>query len=479
MADELRLLAAPAQAGATVVAQVFAEDGSQIGGDIACAEPSTAVFVGDMPAAAAGLYGVRFLEGTTHVGYGCLMWDGTTEVSDLTVLNGHVGINAGIGAVPVATRALMNPELARLDVDVSSRAETVDVSGLATPADITAAQVALVAEHDATQVAIAAIEPADISGLATSVEVQALNNVSTADLDAALASYDGPTDAEFNAGVAAIQTDIAAIPTTDISALATSADVAALNNVSTTDLDAALQTYDGPTGAELTAGVAAIQADIAAIPAADLSGVATSAQVDALNDLSVAEVTAAIDAYDAPTKAELDAGLAALPSDTDVAAAVRSDLSVELTRLDVDVSSRAEPISLAGLATSADIGTLTSEHAATQAAVAALPTPLSLAQLVAEISSGTSGLATAAQVQAVDTAVSGLDLSALATLVQYHDSEVRFVGADGTTEVLQPDAFEMVMLDTDGVSVVKRISFRAANGTPTSLQDATRYVRVS
>ena len=411
MADELRLLAADSQAGATVVAQVFGEDGSQVGGDIACTEPSPAVFVGDMPAAAAGLYGVRFLEGGTHIGYGCLAWDGSAEVSDLTV--------------PAATRALMNPELARLDVDVSSRAETVDVSGLATPADIAAAQVALIAELDATQAAVAAVEPTDVSGLATSADIQALNNVSTSDLDAALAGYDGPTSAEFIAGVVAIQTDIAAIPATD------------------------------------------------------LSGVATSAQVDDLNDLSAAEVTAAIDAYDAPTKAELDAGLAGLPSGADVAAAVRSDISVELARLDVDVSSRAEPISLAGLATSADIGTLVSEHAATQAAVAALPTPLTLAQLIAEVSAGTSDLATAAQVQAVETAVSGLDLSALATLIQYHDSEVRFVGADGTTEVLQPDAFEMVMLGTDGVSVVKRISFRTAAGTPAALQDATRYVRVS
>ena len=72
--------------------------------------------------------------------------------------------------------------------------------------------------------------------------------------------------------------------------------VNALNNVSTTEVnaevDTALGDYDAPTKAELDSGLAA------------------------LNDVSEAEVNAQVDSaladYDAPTKAEMDAGFAAV-----------------------------------------------------------------------------------------------------------------------------------------------------------------------
>ena len=111
----------------------------------------------------------------------------------------------------------------------------------------------------------------DVPGL-----IAALNDISTAQVnaqvDAALADYDGPTKAELDAGFAALN---------DISTAQVNAQV-----------DAALADYDAPTKAELDAGFAA------------------------LNDISTAQVNAQVDAaladYDAPTKSELDAGLAAL-----------------------------------------------------------------------------------------------------------------------------------------------------------------------
>lgn len=75
---------------------------------------------------------------------------------------------------------------------------------------------------------------------------------------------------------------------TDIPAL-----IAALNNLSTGDIDARLAAYDAPTKAELDAAQTSIEADIAA-----------------LNDLSTTQVNAEVDTalsdYDGPTKAEMD-----------------------------------------------------------------------------------------------------------------------------------------------------------------------------
>jgi hypothetical protein len=144
---------------------------------------------------------------------------------------------------------------------------------------------------------------------------------------AALTSYDPPTKAELDSGLAG------------------------LNDVSTTDLANALATYDGPTKAEMDAAFAALNdPDAAAIASAvwgavtrtltdpnsykaDVSALALEATVAALNDLSTADIDARLAAYDGPTKAELDAGLAAL-NDLDgaaVAAAVWGAVSRTLT----------------------------------------------------------------------------------------------------------------------------------------------------
>jgi len=92
MADELQLYADPAtDSGKTVIARVYDDSGTQVGGDVSMAEVGTlAIYQGDMPAAAAGVYSARFFEGTDLLGNGPIYWDGSAEV-DLIALNTAVG----------------------------------------------------------------------------------------------------------------------------------------------------------------------------------------------------------------------------------------------------------------------------------------------------------------------------------------------------------------------------------------------------
>ena len=91
---------------------------------------------------------------------------------------------------------------------------------------------------------------ADVSGLATSAEISALNDVSeaqvNAQVDAALADYDAPTKAEMDAGFAALNdfdpdTENVTVGNpndckADVSNLATSAEIAALNDPAASEI---------------------------------------------------------------------------------------------------------------------------------------------------------------------------------------------------------------------------------------------------
>lgn len=92
--------------------------------------------------------------------------------------------------------------------------------------------------------------------------VAGLNDLSSGEVDTALATYDVPTKAELDSGLAALN---------DVSA----ADV-------NTQVDSALSDYDAPTKAELDSGLAG------------------------LNDVSTGEIDTALETYDGPTKAEMD-----------------------------------------------------------------------------------------------------------------------------------------------------------------------------
>jgi hypothetical protein len=93
--------------------------------------------------------------------------------------------------------------------------------------------------------------------------------------------------------------------------------------------------------------LAQIEASTVLAKEATVNTRASSAQVTALNNISTVQVRAQVDAglatYDAPTKAELDSAIASIPAAPSAAAnasAVRSELATELARVDTTISSR-------------------------------------------------------------------------------------------------------------------------------------------
>jgi len=178
-------------------------------------------------------------------------------------------------------------------VIANSDSLTASLAAIETKAQADTRQTALIAEHDATQVDIAALN--DLSAVQVNTEV-----------DTALTDYDGPTKTEMDAGFAALN---------DVSAAQVNAEV-----------DTALTDYDGPTKTEMDSGFAGLN-DLSAAQVntevdtalTDYDG-PTKAEMDSgfagLNDLSAAQVNTEVDTaltdYDGPTKTEMDAGFAAL-----------------------------------------------------------------------------------------------------------------------------------------------------------------------
>lgn len=75
--------------GKTVVGKVYDASGTQVGSDITMTEVgSTGIFRGDMPTAAKGSYGVRFIFNDIIAAQGEIFWDGNNEV---TILDGGGG----------------------------------------------------------------------------------------------------------------------------------------------------------------------------------------------------------------------------------------------------------------------------------------------------------------------------------------------------------------------------------------------------
>jgi DNA-binding transcriptional ArsR family regulator len=189
--------------------------------------------------------------------------------------------------VPGLIAALNNLSAAQVNAEVDT---AIADAGLATSVALATVDAIV----DAILVDTGTTIPGLIAALNDLSAAQVNAEVDTAITDAALAT--AANLATVDGIVDAILVDTA----TTIPGL-----IAALNDLSAAqvnaEVDTALADYDGPTKAELDAGLAA------------------------LNDLSAAEVNAEVDTaladYDAPTKAELDAGLAALNDPTAAAIA--------------------------------------------------------------------------------------------------------------------------------------------------------------
>ena len=127
MANELQFFGNPSnQTGLTVVAKVFDDSGVQVGGDVSCPEiGSTAIYIGNMPAAAAGDYGVRFLQSGLVLGQGEIVWNGSAEI---------LPANADVAAIKAKTDSLTFTVSGKVDSNVQYINE-VEVVGVGSEAD--------------------------------------------------------------------------------------------------------------------------------------------------------------------------------------------------------------------------------------------------------------------------------------------------------------------------------------------------------
>lgn len=191
MANELQFYGNPStQTGITVEAQVYDNSGAQVGSNVSCTEVGVlAIYIGNMPATAAGSYAVRFIDGSAELlGHGVILWDGSAEVDDLI-------IDTVVDGIKTVTDNLPNSgALTNLDAAVSTRLASASYT---------------------------APDNASISSILTDTgttipsQIAALNDISSADVTAAATSslntYDAPTKAELDSAQSSIESDIAGL----------------------------------------------------------------------------------------------------------------------------------------------------------------------------------------------------------------------------------------------------------------------------
>jgi hypothetical protein len=265
--------------------------------------------------------------------------DGTTAQTALSIAAVDVRLwKAGAAAFAAASAAAVHVEGGYYRLDLSA-ADTSAAGPLVIAVSLSGS---LHVRHDhLVRPSSIRAEFADVLAEIGEIDTNlaALNNLSASAVEAAalaaLNSYDPPTKAEFDSAV---------------SGLATSVEIAALENLSAAEVGTLLN------------------------PVATAAGV--TALVDGLNDVSAADVRAEVDAglsaYDPPTKAEFDGAVAALATSAEIAAL--ENLSA------------------------AEVGTLLNPLATDAAVTAAIDalTDLSAADVRAEIDAATAPLATGA-----------------------------------------------------------------------------------
>lgn len=304
MANELNIQLDPfLEAGLTLLAKVFNQAGAQQGSDAAMTESSTGFYTADFSLAsiADGAYTVKFQTSAAFYGSGILNVKGNAEVISST----------------------FDPASDAVTTDTASRdASKADVSSVSTfnPATDVVANVTLVGTTtDLTNAPAGGTTPlaiytyftdasredafkADVSALSTATSISALNDISTNDIDLRLNAYDAPTKAELDSAVAplsifnpasdTVTTDTASREASkaNVSALSTAINIAALNNLSTADIDSRLSAYDSPTKAELDSAVSGLSTFD---PTATSVTTDTASRLASQNDLALISADAA------------------------------------------------------------------------------------------------------------------------------------------------------------------------------------------
>lgn len=558
MADELEFYGDPsADSGLTVVARVYNSAGAQVGSDVSCAEVGVlAIYQGDMPTAGAGTYGVRFFNGTTLLAQSFINWDGAAEVTNQTLdvkINTIDSIQDGVVSdvddiqnlvsnIPSNPLTDNDARLNNLDATISSRLATSGYTVPPTTAQIEAAllnegdgqqlidaivqaignvnvdQIALIAAIRAdlernggmldTVPTLAEIEASTV--IAKTSDVTALNNLSSADVQTAVASSLSTYDAATNSAIASVQTAVIGevnANETKIDGIVTSvaAILADTNELQTNQGDWAtatgFSTFDASTdGVIVTTNNDKtdyfISGSISRLDGLNTvlttQHTTTQTAISNLNNLSAADVTGAV-----PTASQIaTATEQAILNESDgeqvlnaivgaigntnvdqvaLVAAIRTDLERNGGMLDgVPTLSEIEASSV--IAKTTDITALNNVSIADVETAIGNQEPLTanITQVggvavagVNDFKADVTGVATQAS---VDTAN-----NVLALINKYHDNDTKFFGSDGTTEVIQSEAYFMTVYDNDGTTVLKRVEFKDSSGTASTLADATRY----
>ena len=270
MANEI-ILPPGNDAGLTVIAKVFDQSGSQVGSNVSCSEVgSTSFYRGNMPTASQGVYLVEFEDSSNnHLGTYEMDWTGSVE---RTVFDG-------------ATASALTTVDGKIDAFQTAVTNLINALNNISPSEVNAQVDIALADYDGpTKTEMDTFQTA-VTNL-----LNALNNISEAEVntqvDNALADYDGPTKAEMDA----LQTAIAAL-------------INGLNNISTTqvnaEVDTALADYDGPTKSEM-----------------DTFQTAITNLINALNNISLpnvrTQVDSALTSYDPSTGAEITAAISSI-----------------------------------------------------------------------------------------------------------------------------------------------------------------------
>ena len=371
MANELRYIGLETQTGLTVTAEIYGEDGVQVGGAIAATEVgATSIYTADMPSVAAATYAIRFFSSGAVIGSGAIEWNGAEEVTARDLEADIATVDTVVDAILVDTDDLQ-----------TNQGNFATATGFATPADITSAVAPL-----ATQASVDTIDGIVDDILVDTNELQTnQGNFATAtgfatpsDVTTAVAPLATQASVDIIDGIVdAILVDTNELQTNQgnfatATGFATPADVAAVGvdtdqillDIAALSIPTAAQIYAefttgsnedvfkaDLTGIALSSEVAAVGADtdqilldLAALsiptPAqiyaefisgtnedafkADVSGLATSAEISALNNITAADVYAEFtagtneDAFKADlTGIALSSEVAAVNADTD------------------------------------------------------------------------------------------------------------------------------------------------------------------
>jgi hypothetical protein len=113
-----------------------------------------------------------------------------------------------------------------------------------------------------------------------------------------------------------------------------------LERATPSDITSALNTYDGPTKTELDLAVSSIVIPSVSDIRNELSVELSRIDADVSSCATLSDITYALNTYDSPTKAELDTSTDLIINSIPTTTEIRSELSTELLRIDANISSR-------------------------------------------------------------------------------------------------------------------------------------------